>query len=70
MSINIGDNNKIENSTISDNSIVNIETKQRKNWAEKHPLIIGIIVAVVAGLILELAFWDEFLQFLNSFLGA
>ena len=69
MAINIGDGNKIKNSTISDNSVINNKSKEKKSWAEKHPILIGVIIAIVAGVILELAFWDEIIQAINMILG-
>ncbi|WP_297031118.1 hypothetical protein [uncultured Eubacterium sp.] len=68
MSINIGDGNKIKNSTISDNSVINSESKE-KSWVEKHPVLIGVITAIVSGVVLKLAFWDEIVQVINKILG-
>lgn len=69
MAINIGDGNKIKNSTISDNSVINNKSKEKNSLAEKHPILIGVIIAIVAGVILELAFWDEIIQAINKILG-
>lgn len=69
MSIHIGDKNKIKNSVIAENSTFS-NKKDKKSWAEKHPVIIGIIVAVIAGVILELAFWDQIVGFINKLFGA
>lgn len=66
MAINIGDNNKIQRSTISENS--KIENKEQKNRAEKHPVIVGIIIAVVSGIILKFTIWDEIVCFINQLL--
>lgn len=69
MTINIGDRNKIKNSTISNNNTVTNRESKEKNWAEKHPVLVGIIIAIVSGVILELAFWDEIIQVINKISG-
>lgn len=65
MGIKIGNNNKISNSTIADNVNGNPETP-KKNWYEKHPIIGGIIISVVAGVILLFSFWSEIIKFIEG----
>lgn len=65
MSVNIGNNNKMKNTTIGDNvTINNPEKKERFN--EKHPYITGIIISVAAGFILLLPFWKHIVQFIEG----
>lgn len=65
MSIKIGNNNKISNSTIV--NTVNENTEHiKKSWYEKHPIIGGIIVSVVAGTILLFQFWSNIVKFLEE----
>lgn len=71
MSINIGDNNKMRNVSISENSKCEFaegENKacERKNFAARYPVISGIFIAVVAGLILMLGFWDKLIALIEG----
>lgn len=59
----IGDQNEIQKSVIGDNKTGS--EKQKKTWVEKHPIIVGIIIAVVAGVILKFAFWDEIVSLIG-----
>ena len=47
MGIKIGNNNKISKSTIAETVSGNIEPP-KKSWYEKHPVIGGIIISLVA----------------------
>lgn len=60
MSIHIGDNNIIKNSTFNE-----IERK-KKNWAERHPVIISIICSFLVGFILLFNFWQEIVLWLEG----
>lgn len=57
----IGDQNEIEKSAIG-GSHTDSET-QGKSWVQRHPIISGIIIAVIAGMIvgviLKFGFWDK-----------
>ena len=57
----IGDQNEIKKSVIGV-SQTDCE-KQRQTWVQKHPIITGIIIAVIAGVIvgviLKFGFWDK-----------
>lgn len=68
MSINIGNNNKIKKTIIAENS-KNIDKKSKKSWYEKHPVIISIFVAVVAGVILKFTMWDELVKMIQTLFG-
>ena len=65
MGIKISDNNKINKSTIAETVKGNIEP-QKKSWYEKHPVIGGIIISVVAGVILLFSFWNDIVQFVEG----
>ena len=65
MGIKIGNDNKIKDSTIAENSVV-VTTGQKKNWAERHPIVIGLIIALVSGFILSFSFWDKIKNFIEA----
>ena len=65
MSIKIGDNNKIKNSTIANTVNGNAEPT-KKIWCEKHPIISDIIVSVIAGVILLFPFWADIVKFIEG----
>lgn len=57
----IGDQNQIKKSTIGGNHTDS--ERQRQTWVQEHPIITGIIIAVIAGVIvgviLKFGFWDK-----------
>ena len=63
MSIKIGDNNKIKNSIISDRSQIN---QEKLNWAQRHPIITGVAISVISGVILLFAFWKDAVGYIES----
>lgn len=65
MSINIGDNNKIKNSIIAENCSDEVKN-DKKSFFQKHPIICGIIVAVIAGFILTFSFWEKIRVFFEG----
>lgn len=68
MSIKIGDNNKIKKSNIIDNS--NNTTKNedisKQSFANKHPIITGVVCSVIASIIMMCAFWDKVSIFIKN----
>lgn len=66
MSIKIGNNNKISKSTISENCTLQ---EEKKNFNDKHPILCGILISVIAGLILMFSFWEPILKFIESIFG-
>ena len=63
MGIFIGENNKIKNSTIAeriDNEI------PKKNFIERHSLIVSIITSFVVGFVLMFSFWDEIILWMEG----
>ncbi|WP_338546362.1 hypothetical protein V1225_10440 [Emergencia sp. JLR.KK010] len=67
MNIKIGNNNKISSSTIANTVNGNMEFP-KKSWYEKHPIIGGIIVSVIAGVILIFSFWADIVKFIEGVL--
>ena len=65
MGIKIGNNNKISKSTIAESVSGNIEPP-KKSWYEKHPVIGGIIISLVAGFILLFSFWKKIGQLIEG----
>lgn len=66
VSINIGDNNKIKNSTIAEANISINSTTQKKNFFIDHPIIATIIGSVIAGAILMFGFWEELVHWIEG----
>lgn len=64
-SINIGSNNKISNSQITHNMS---NKSDNKNFAEKHPVLIGIITGIIAGFILLFSFWKDVIAWIERIL--
>jgi len=60
MSINIGDNNKIKNANIAER----LEIK--KSFYEKHPVICGFLISLVAGIVLLFSFWDRIVNLIEG----
>ena len=54
MGIQIGDNNKFKNVTIAEkmNGKVGTEEDNKKTFAEKHPVLIGLFCSFVVGVLL------------------
>ena len=65
MSIKIGNNNKIKNSIITEKTSVTGEGPNQ-NFTQKHPVIIGIFIAVIAGFILKFSFWEKIKSFIEG----
>ena len=68
MGINIGDNNKFKNVTITEKMKSTVEPKsEKKTFAERHPILIGLFCSFVIGVILLFYFWKEIINFLVGF---
>ncbi|EJT6154770.1 hypothetical protein ABE450_000543 [Clostridium perfringens] len=68
MSIKIGDNNKIKNSSIIDNSNSTSDNTNKESFANRHPILIGIICSIIASIIMMFSFWDKVSDFIKSLL--
>lgn len=63
-SVQIGDGNKIKNSTIA-GSVQN-QPNDRHSFFESHPLLTGVLSAVVAGIILMFTFWNDIVKWIEG----
>ena len=69
-SINIGDGNKIKNSTLigQNNQSKTDEMKSKKSFIENHPLLINIIISLIIGLLLMFSFWEDLINWIERLL--
>ena len=63
-SINIGDGNTIKDSTIA-NKVVNT-SENKKSCYDKHPVICGFLISLVAGIVLLFSFWSKIIEFIEG----
>lgn len=63
-SVKIGNGNTICDSTIA--SLVQEAVSPKKAFWEKHPLLLGVIGAVIAGVILTFSFWGKIVAFIEG----
>lgn len=68
MPIKIGNNNKIKNSSIIDNSNSSNsnESDIKESFASKHPLLIGIVGSIIASIIMTFSFWENISHFIKN----
>ena len=62
MGITIGDSNFISNSNINDGKM----QPQKKNWVERHPVIISALISFVVGFLLLFSFWEDLITYLEG----
>ncbi len=62
MGITIGDNNKINNSVITNGDC----TETKKNWGERHPVIVSVLASFGVGFLLLFSFWKDIITFLEG----
>lgn len=65
----IGSNNKITNSSIAVNierDGTNEKNGRRKSFAEKHPVLISVLVSFVVGFILLFSFWKQIVTWIEG----
>ena len=65
MSINIGNNNKIKNSTIAE-KINSNEKHEKKSFYDKHPVICGFLISLIAGIVTLFTFWKDIVNWLEG----
>ena len=59
MSVNIGNGNKIKNSTIAE-TVNDVEkVKQKKRFYDRHPVICGFLISLSAGIIFILGKYSK-----------
>ncbi|OME55442.1 hypothetical protein BSK59_13270 [Paenibacillus odorifer] len=71
MSIKIGNNNKIKNSSIGNqvNLKLNENEKNDRNnssFALRHPILLSIIISFTTGLVLLFSFWKNAIDFIEK----
>ena len=63
MGIFIGENNKIKNSTIAER--INNEIP-KKNFIERHSVMVSIITSFVVGFVLLFSFWRDIISWMEG----
>lgn len=63
-SIKFGNGNRICDSTIA--GLVQEAISPKKTFWEKHPILTGVIGAVIAGVILMFSFWEKIVTFIEE----
>ena len=66
MGIQIGDNNKIKNSVVTENGTVHKDTSQKKTFVERHPILVGLIISLIAGFVLMFSFWKDIISWIEN----
>lgn len=66
MRIKIGDDNKIQNSMIAEKIDTTKDTIKKKTFFDKHPVICGFLISLVAGIVLLFSFWEKLISFLEG----
>lgn len=66
MSIHIGNNNKISKSTFISNSNNINQKDDKKNFFEKHPLVLAVAGGVFASTIMLFSFWENIIKFIEG----
>lgn len=66
MGIKIGDDNKIQNSMIAEKIDTTKDTIKKKTFFDKHPVICGFLISLVAGIVLLFSFWEKLIRFLEG----
>ena len=68
MGIRIGNNNKINKTTIADKSSIKDGAETKKRFVEKHPVITAVIVSFVVGFVLLFSFWQKIVDWIEGLL--
>lgn len=63
-SVQIGDGNRIKNSTIG-NSVQN-QKEDHHSFFRDHPVLTGIVTAVIAGALLMFSFWQDIVKWIEG----
>jgi len=71
MKIKIGDNNKIKNSSIGHQINLNTDDpskndKKSNSFAQRHPILISIIISISVGFILLFSFWGNIVNYIEN----
>lgn len=65
MSINIGSKNKIKNSTIAE-QVINNDKITTSGYCQRHPIICGVIISLITGIILLFSFWTDIILWIEG----
>lgn len=65
MKIKIGNNNKISKSFIGENKGL-LPKNATKNWFERHPIIVSILITFTFGFIFLFSFWDKVINYIEN----
>ncbi len=68
-SVRIGSGNKISNSNIAgknENHSGTAPSDVKKSFFEKHPVICGILISLLAGIVLLFSFWTKIVEFIEG----
>lgn len=63
MGIFVGENNKIKNSTIAER--INNEIP-KKNFIERHSVMVSIITSFIVGFVLLFSFWHDIISWVEG----
>lgn len=66
MSIKIGDNNKIKNSIIIEKNNSKTDNKEKISFANRHPILIGIVCSIIASIIMMFPLWDNIVELIKK----
>ena len=67
MGINIGNGNKIKNSTIAE-KIDGKYSSEKKKFNERHPWIFNLITSFIIGFALLFHFWENIIKWIEGWL--
>lgn len=68
MGIKIGNNNTIKNSNIAEtiNGGSSQKPNNKKTFYEKHPVICGFLISLVAGVVVLFSFWNSIISWIEG----
>ena len=62
MGISIGNKNKIKNSIIAEKAV---NSPKKERFADKHPVLISILISFVIGFGLMFTFWEKIVDWIE-----
>lgn len=66
MSVNIGNGNKINNSTIAEHITNSESPKKKEGFFNRHPVISSFLISLAAGIVLLFSFWDNIVKWIEE----
>ncbi len=64
----IGNNNNIHNSSVSiGKNYSSAADKTKESFYQRHPIICGFLISLIAGLVLLFSFWSYIIKFIEEF---